>query len=115
MGQEVALATEVIANWKQIALALGGFIVRLLWFWEDPIKWFRVIAGVLFLLGALYMNQQYVPHDYREVSAALIGLFTNNIIKGLFRWWRVNEDALIDKTVKWWNTDNHEQDSRLDR
>lgn len=107
MGQEAALAAEIMANWKQIALAVGGFIVRLLWFWEDPIKWFRVLAGIVFLLGALYLNQRFVDGNYREVTAALIGLLTNNIIKGLFRWWNVNEDALMAKTQRWWNSDKH--------
>lgn len=108
MGQEVGLATEIIMNWKQIGLAVGGFVIRLLWFWETPIQWLRIIAGIMFMLAALYFNQKWVAHDYREVSAALIGLFTNNIIQGLFRWWNVNEDALMERTKKWWSSDKKE-------
>ena len=107
MGAEItAMGAEVVANWKQILLAVGGFIVRLLWFWQTPIPWMRIIAGILFLLASLYFNSKYTPHDTREVVAALVGLFTNNIIAGLFRWFKVNEDGLMNKTKKWWDSDN---------
>ena len=105
MGQEIVVVAEVVAHWKQIMLAIGGFMVRLLWFWERPIKWTRIIAGVLFMLGGLYLSTEYVRPEYQNVSSALIGLFTNNIISGLFRWWGVNEDAIIDRTRRWWESD----------
>jgi len=108
MGQEAALAAEIIANWKQIGLAFGGFIVRLLWLWERPVKWIRIFAGLLFMFGALYFNEKRVPHDYREEVAVLIGLFTNNIITTLFKFYKVNEDGLIDKARTWWQSDKHE-------
>jgi hypothetical protein len=107
MGAEItAMGAEVIANWKQITFAIGGFFVRLLWFWERPVKWLRIVAGILFLLAALYFNSKHTPHDYREVVAALVGLFTNNIISGLFRWWGVNEEGLMNKTKNWWQSDD---------
>lgn len=105
MAQELQTAAEFVLNLKQILLAVGGFIVRLLWIWEQPIPWLRIIAGLLFLMGGLFFNQEFTPHHYQSVAAALIGLFTNNIIAGLFRWWKVNEDGLMDKTFRWWNSD----------
>jgi hypothetical protein len=105
MAQEVFVIAEVMAHWKQVCLAIGGFCVRLLWFWERPIKWTRVISGLLFLLGGLYLVTEYVTGDYQSVASALLGLFTNNIIAGLFRWWGVNEDALMDRTNRWWKSD----------
>lgn len=107
MGQEIIFTVEAVASWKQILLAVAGFLVRILWFWEYPIQWPRVIAGIIFMLGTLYLNRIWVSDDWRDVTALLIGLFTNNIIKGLFRWWKVNEDGLMDKTKKWWDSDRH--------
>lgn len=108
MGAEItAMGAEVIANHKQILFAIIGFVVRLLWFWKTPIPWMRIFAGILFLLTALYFNSKYTPHDFREVVAALAGLFTNNIIEGLFRWFKVNEEGLMSKTKKWWDSDTH--------
>jgi len=108
MAQEFQTAAEFVLNLKQIMLAMGGFVVRLLWLWESPIAWLRIIAGLIFLMGGLYFNQEWTPRDYQSVSAALIGLFTNNIIAGLFRWWKVNEDGLMDKTRQWWHSDKKE-------
>lgn len=108
MATETVLIGEIIMNWKQLMLAFGGFIVRILWVWERPIKWPRILAGFIFMFVALYFNQKHTSHDYREVVAALVGLFTNNIITTLFRWYNVNEDALMRKTKSWWNSDSEE-------
>lgn len=110
LAQEQIIIGEFFLNWKQFGLALGGFIVRLLWLWERPVKWLRVISGLCFMLGALYFNDKHTPHDYREEVAVLIGLFTNNIITTLFKFYRVNEDGLLQKTRDWWHSDKHGQE-----
>ncbi len=106
MAAETVLVSDLLMNYKQLMLAFGGFVVRLMWMWEKPIKWLRIIAGLVFLFGALYFNEKHTPHDYRDVVAALIGLFTNNIITTLFTWYSVNEDALMHKKKRWWYGDN---------
>lgn len=113
MGQEIVVATETLAAWKQLILAACGFVVRFLWFWENPVNWLRLAAAFIFMLTLLYFNGKYVPNDpkdvvsWSEVGAMFIGFYSNNIIKGLFRFWKVNEDGLMTKTKNWWNSDRH--------
>jgi len=104
MAQEVVVIAEAMANWKQFCLAIAGFFVRILWFWQKPINWPRVIAGLIFLMGGFYLITQYVHKDYTGAACLLLGLFVNNIIAGLFRWWGVNEDALMEYTRNWWKS-----------
>jgi len=105
LAQEQVIVGELLLNWKQIGLAFGGFVVRLLWLWERPVKWLRIIAGLCFMFGALYFNDKHTPHDYREEVAVLIGLFTNNIITTLFKFYKVNEEGLMDRARTWWHSD----------
>lgn len=102
MGADIQVVAEVAANWKQIMLAIGGYIVRLLWYNEHPIRWPRVIAGLIFLMGALWLIHEYVPIQWHMAASALAGLWTNQIISTLFRFWSVNDEALMKWTKKWW-------------
>jgi hypothetical protein len=102
MAQDVQLVADILMNWKQIMLAIGGYIVRLLWYNERPIKWMRVISGLVFLMMALWLIHEYVNPEWHMVCSALAGLFTNNIIAALFRFWNVNENALMYRAKKWW-------------
>lgn len=103
MGHEAYVLTENVIWWKQGVLALLGFLIRIIW--DGKFPWLRILSGLLFMVAALYFNGKWVSATYREEIACCIGLFTNKIIVGLFRWWKVNEDGLMEKTKKWWNSD----------
>lgn len=102
-GEEIILLTPL----KSFLITLLGYAAKVMWDWEKRPSWTRIVAGLLVCYIIYISIQEYGPEAYKHAFFFCGGLLTNNIVNMLFKWANVNEQELMDKTHKWWNSDKH--------
>lgn len=105
MAQEFHEAVTLLAAFKGLWLAVLGYIIKLLWSWDKKPSTPQIVAGFLFCLASYLLVGNYVSDNYKHGALFMSGLLASSIINAIFKWAKVNEDELMDRTKRWWNSD----------
>jgi hypothetical protein len=84
---------------------MSGYVVKILWSWSDKPSWPRVVAGFIFCVVVYNLIDNYVNENWRGGLLFACGMLASNIINGVFKWAKVNEEELMERTRRWWNSD----------
>lgn len=105
MAQELQEVVTMLSLFKGLWMAIIGYVIKLLWSWDNRPTTPRIIAGFIFCVVAYLLVGNYVAESYQHGALFVTGLLASNIINGLFKWAKVSEDELMDRTKRWWNSD----------
>jgi len=105
MAHEIQEIVTLLAMLKGLWLAILGYVIKLLWSWDSRPSTPRIVAGFFFCVVAYTLVGNYVSPNYQHGALFMSGLLASNIINGLFKWAKVNEDELMERTKRFWNSD----------
>lgn len=105
MAQEIHEVVTMLASLKGLWLAILGYVIKLLWSWDSRPSTPRIIAGFFFCVAVYFMIGNYVAPSYQHGALFVSGLLASNIINGIFKWAKVNEEEIMNRTRRWWNSD----------